>query len=312
MICDFCGREMGLLENDLRDARYLSEGSYSVYFCENCRVGKTFPYPSNLDDLYQNVYPDKQKIGIKRIYNKILNTNYVSMLLLKMDRCDKFLDLISHKEWSNLTILDVGCGTGNWMIALKNKGGIVAGVDLNPNAVKVAEGRGLNVRCMSAEGLVDLEERFDMVFMSQILEHLVDPVETLKTISKLLKPNGKLVMALPNFDSYFRVQFKREWINWYVPYHIFHHTKESTTIALSLAGFQTNNSITYTPPSWWLNSLILKWSKDKPKWEGRKRVYPWWLPLFYMPTCIYLWWIERKRSDAGDCLCLVASKIGSE
>lgn len=102
------------------------------------------------------------------------------------------------------TILDVGCSGGNLGQAIKQgrAGTKVVGIEIDKDDAKRAEKLldAVYVVNLEHEPVPDLlqEQRFDYVIFCDVIEHLVRPVETLKKVKKLLKPNGKVLFSIPN------------------------------------------------------------------------------------------------------------------
>lgn len=99
-------------------------------------------------------------------------------------------------------VLDIGCGSGGYLAFLATLGWICTGVEPGPNSRAYATGvLGLNVHpgplgaCGFSDGI------FDVVTMWHVIEHLPDPLETLREIRRILKPNGLLLLRTPNAES---------------------------------------------------------------------------------------------------------------
>ncbi len=101
-------------------------------------------------------------------------------------------------------VLEVGCGFGSFMKLLRNEAGIASeGIEINSVAVQAAQAEGLRVEQVA---LHDFAQRhageFDGLCAFQVLEHVPDLREFLVDCARLLKPGGKLVIAVPNDDSF--------------------------------------------------------------------------------------------------------------
>ncbi|TMB55814.1 MAG: methyltransferase domain-containing protein [Deltaproteobacteria bacterium] len=99
-------------------------------------------------------------------------------------------------------VLDVGCATGSFAVALKRKGCRVTGVEINPAAAEVARTRCDDVHVgdiaqLLARGTFPAEA-FDVVLTADVLEHLVDPWALVRELRRVLKPGGFLLASLPN------------------------------------------------------------------------------------------------------------------
>jgi SAM-dependent methyltransferase len=104
------------------------------------------------------------------------------------------LELIQPEE----QVLDVGCGDGRFLSSLPQ--GSAFGIEWNPAAVKEALGKGLDVRHC---GLDEIDSScVDVVTMFQVLEHVTDPVRLLTHAARVLRPGGKLLVAVPNNESF--------------------------------------------------------------------------------------------------------------
>lgn len=111
---------------------------------------------------------------------------------------------IAEMVGSNQNVLDIGCGTGKCMLPLAAKGNQVIGVDVADSAQKILRTCGFQVLKLDVENeptdaLIDLAP-FDVVIMTDVLEHLIDPLVVLKDkVYPLLKPQGKCIATVPNF-----------------------------------------------------------------------------------------------------------------
>jgi 2-polyprenyl-3-methyl-5-hydroxy-6-metoxy-1,4-benzoquinol methylase len=100
--------------------------------------------------------------------------------------------------------LEIGCGNGQGLVYLKNRGvSYVAGVELVPEVARLAADRPEvdkiftgNVEAVISD--LESEPKFDLIMASHVLEHLIDPWSTLRSLKALLAPTGQLVGAIPN------------------------------------------------------------------------------------------------------------------
>lgn len=121
--------------------------------------------------------------------------------------------------------LDVGCSTGFVVEAARAAGWAATGLDLNPSAVEFGRGRGLDLRPVALEDAGLAAGSFDAVSLFDVLEHLLDPVRTLRACTRLLAPGGIVFLYVPNYDSASRLLMGKEahfiWpthhLNYYTP-----------------------------------------------------------------------------------------------
>ena len=108
-------------------------------------------------------------------------------------------------EWirSGDRVLEIGCGEGSFLSAIKNKyGGEPVGLELNPSAVDKAVSLGLKVYQKELNDFsLEHREAFDVLCLFQVLEHIADPIRFLQQALYTVKPGGKLIVCVPDNDS---------------------------------------------------------------------------------------------------------------
>jgi SAM-dependent methyltransferase len=134
--------------------------------------------------------------------------------------------------------LDVGCGSGGMLIALQRMGWDVVGLERTEASAEPARRLGLEVH---TAGLTDSrlrEATFDLAIVWHVLEHLPDPVAALHEIRNRLRPAGRLVVAVPNINSWQARLAGPAWHHLNVPRHLYHFDPQSLQLVLNHAGFQ--------------------------------------------------------------------------
>lgn len=122
-------------------------------------------------------------------------------------------------------VLDVGCSTGFVVEAARDRGWEAVGLDLNPSAVDYGRSRGLDLRDVALEDAAFAPDSFDAVCLFDVLEHLLDPVRTLRACTRLVTRGGIVFLYLPNYDSASRLLMGKDahfiWpthhLNYYTP-----------------------------------------------------------------------------------------------
>jgi len=160
----------------------------------------------------------------------------------------------------NGRILDVGCGPGKVMRVLRDRGWDVYGVDFSALAIEHARARlGLNVTCGDLLQAHYKEAFFDVVMFNHSLEHLHNPLETLRETCRILKPGGLLLVTLPNARSFEAWLFGRWWVHWDVPRHLYHFTPETLSRLIEKAGFRVTKIRGGVGTSFFLGSVDYLW-----------------------------------------------------
>jgi len=153
---------------------------------------------------------------------------------------------------SSGTVLDIGCGPGDFLHAGKMRGWHETGIEPSPVAVSYAHERDLHVEQgffdkTSSESL----DRFDFIHMSEVLEHLLDPSEVLQLAHNQLKDDGVLCVSVPNDFNAFQqaAVFKGDKPRWWVQpnHHLNYFSFSSLTRLLERNGFSVKKKTTNFP-----------------------------------------------------------------
>lgn len=190
-------------------------------------------YNKEFDMLVTHPQPNSEKIG--RYYESseyishtdehrsIVSFLYQNIKAYTLKSKVKYIQKCSGKIGR---ILDIGAGTGDFLVSAKNSGWKVDGVEVNKLARDKALIKGINLN----ENLDDLkDQKYDIITLWHVLEHLPNLEMSLKKIDSLLKPTGILVIAVPNFRSFDAKYYSKYWAAFDVPRHFWHFSKNSVT-----------------------------------------------------------------------------------
>jgi ubiquinone/menaquinone biosynthesis C-methylase UbiE len=99
-------------------------------------------------------------------------------------------------------VLDIACGTGQWLLACQELGALVSGVDISEKAIEICSEniKSAECYCSPAESLPFDDDRFDIVTCLGSLEHFVDPHKALKEMIRVAKTDAVVVLLVPNAD----------------------------------------------------------------------------------------------------------------
>ena len=183
---------------------------------------ETFPQPrgEKLSDYYKSEdyisHTDAKRNLFERVYHIIRNI----AIRKKVKLIDTFSD-------SSKKLLDIGCGTGDFLQEAKNKGWNVKGIEPNKDARALANSK-TNNQVFDAEELLNFKKNsFDIITLWHVLEHLPKLDEQLDIFKKLLRPNGALIIAVPNHKSFDASYYKSFWAAYDVPRHLWHFSQAS-------------------------------------------------------------------------------------
>lgn len=150
-------------------------------------------------------------------------------------------------------LLDIGCGSGELIYIANLLGYEAEGIEYSkPLAEFVHKKYGASVYCGQLES-VDLPHKYDIVVMSHVLEHTIDPLATLQNIQNVLNPGGILYVAVPNIDCW-ESRF-RGWGS-YEPYHLWYFNPNTLSRLLEKVEYYIVDIHTWEPYSAWLNTII--------------------------------------------------------
>jgi SAM-dependent methyltransferase len=175
----------------------------------------------------------------------------------QVDREVRFLQAVPEGR-----LLDVGFGSGQWLLSMRKRGWQVDGVDFDQQAVQAATKLGLAVRCGSLEQQNFPKQTFDAVTMSHVIEHLPDPVRTLQECARILKPGGRLILWTPNTSSLGHRLLKRHWLGLESPRHLYLFSPPSMRTLLEQGGFTRISIRTRNSLYFWQQSFML-WTRKR-------------------------------------------------
>ncbi len=179
----------------------------------------TFPKPSleKLASYYESDDYISHTDGKRSLFEKMYH--FIKSIALK-----KKLELIN-KQSAKGKLLDIGAGTGEFLVVARNEGWQITGIEPSEKAKSIAINKGVTF----VQNLSDLENNsFDVITMWHVLEHVPNLDEYISELKRLVKPNGTIIVAVPNFKSFDAEFYGKFWAAYDVPRHLWHFSK--TTI----------------------------------------------------------------------------------
>ena len=264
------------------------------------------PDPAELAALHAAYRPFASAEGTAyRRVREWLFRSPLSRLWLMVDGDSSF-----HRLRPDGRVVDLGCGDGRLLGLLARAGVPAEGIEQVPDSVRAARARGLVVHEMRLEDFAPAEP-FDVAVAANVLEHCADPAAALAAAGRLLRPGGALWLSCPNAGGLYAHLFGRAWINWHVPYHLWHFTARDLERLLREAGFDVVTIRTETPALWLAQSLVA-WLRARPRRPTRALrsllvMAPVTVGLRFLLFPL-LWAVDR--AGRGDCLIALARKPG--
>jgi len=223
-----------------RNFKIIQEGQmpYKILECLNCGLVFVEPQPqrTDLSSHYNNNYFQPWTISdIKNRREKIFKK-----------RWEKVKSYIKQKG----TLLDIGCGCGEFLSFAKKDGWSVYGTEISPFASEyISKTYKIDISIGNLEDISYPSGFFDVITIWHVLEHLTNPRKTLQEVSRIIKKNGLLVIAVPNFRNYiYRFIYKiikRKDVEIFEPdmreLHLYHFNQSNIKILLNRVGFEIIN-----------------------------------------------------------------------
>lgn len=222
---------------------YLRVKDYSLsgeefQLIENSEYGflETTPQPSSdkLPEYYKSEDYISHTDSQRNLFEKVYHT--VRKISLK-----KKLGLINSYSKETKNLLDIGCGTGDFLQTAQQNNWMVSGIEPNEQARSIANKK-TNDSVFETEQLLKFEDHsFDVITLWHVLEHLPNLEDHVTIFKKLLKPNGTLIIAVPNYNSFDAKHYKNFWAALDVPRHLWHFNKASISKLVGKQSMQVVN-----------------------------------------------------------------------
>lgn len=257
--CYLCGSKGEFLYENLIDKFFHAPGQWSFFRCKNndCNLIWLNPMPieEDISVAYKNYYThtdDNNPISlIKKFYKKIqgeyLSSRYgyndvkssflKNILYLDPDRLEQTKYEVMYLKNTKGKLLDIGCGSGSFLEFMRKNGWETTGVDFDEKAIEAATAKNLNVKLGSLREQKFPNDYFDAITLAHVIEHVYNPVELLKECYRILKTNGKIVIATPNSESLGHKYFKENWRGLEPPRHFQVFSPRSLPQAIKQSGF---------------------------------------------------------------------------
>jgi len=261
--CPTCGTTAFLHVHYEQAADYITGDVFRVMRCSQCALVSTSPIPESLERYYPRSY---------RRYNPVILAILKTLYRWRVARWSTLFD----KPGS---ALELGCGDGFMLNALRSKGWSVCGTERTDEMARFArEHFGLTVIVENTTPLSN-EKKFELVIMFQVLEHLADPLQQLSRARALVADRGKVVVCVPNIASWQSKFGKQRWFHLDVPRHLFHYSPASLGSLARVAGFNVGSisyaSVEHDPYGWVQTVLNVVWANNNRLTKLLMRMVPW-------------------------------------
>ena len=233
----------------------VSKETFDLYHDETLDMLITFPQPSleNLGKYYESEdyisHTDNKRSLFEKLYHFIKN------IALKNK-----LHLINSLQPNKGRILDIGAGTGDFLSIAKKDGWQTIGVEPSTKAKSIAINKGVSFVDLTTELA---NNSFDVISMWHVLEHVPDLDKQIKELKRLLKPNGTLLIAVPNFKSFDAKHYEKFWAAYDVPIHFWHFSKTAIKLLFEKEKMKLEKVLPMKFDSFYVSLLSEKYKSGK-------------------------------------------------
>lgn len=217
--CPSCGGDKFINELICTD-HTVSKESFALTKCEQCELLITNPRPDK--DNIGKYYESDNYISHTNKSNNLTHLLYKQVRRITFAHKYKIINDLS----KNKSILDFGCGTGDFLNYCQSHSWTIAGIEPNKQARdKAINQNGSNI--YSDLSQLPTNSKFDIITLWHVLEHIPDPKSLINELKVYLNVKGKILIALPNIDSYDCNHFKESWAGYDVPRHLTHFNQKT-------------------------------------------------------------------------------------
>ena len=242
--CSLCHNNSAHLELEAKDWLHGSQQTFRLVRCAGCGL------------IYVNPRPTKNEIA--RYYQ----SSYYSY---QRADCQDWIRPEHNRLAAQLTyrfgkpgvMLDVGCGDGSFMRAMRERGWQVMGTEIHAPTAESLRSQGLAVQLGTLDTLNLPQNHFDLVVMLEVLEHTHDPGHTMRQVRTLLRSAGITYITVPNIASFEYRLCRANWVALEPPIHLYHFNPTTLVHLLKSTGFtiesiRTSSSVAGLTRSLWL------------------------------------------------------------
>ncbi len=276
--CLLCGGERHTPVLEAADP--VTHLQFLIVRCDHCGLSFTNPRPD--------------AVSIAPFYPSDYRCHQTKNATNKIDPLSRFLPLHGLAR-----LLDFGCGSGDFLTRMQSLGWTGTGIDASETAVACVRARGhvAHVGTLPHDDLIS--ECFEAIVMRQSLEHTHQPLDVLQAALGHLTCGGRLIVAVPNFDSFAANWFGADWHGLDLPRHLAHFTSASLRLMLQRTGFKNVELHQQIRTSWIRHSAELRRRRGEAGFGSR-------LLQTRIGSSVVGGW--GRLCERADCLIAVAAK----
>lgn len=233
----------------------ISKEAFDLYYDQDLDMLITSPQPSpeNLGKYYESTdyisHTDSKRSLFEKAYH------FVKGIAL-----NNKLNLINNCSATKGNLLDIGAGTGDFLLTAKQNGWNTIGVEPSEKAKGIAINKGIKF----SDSTQELESHsFDVITMWHVLEHVPNLEIQIRELKRLVKPNGTIIIAVPNYKSYDANYYGKFWAAFDVPIHFWHFSKTAIQLIFEKENIKLEKVLPMKFDSFYVSLLSEKYKNGK-------------------------------------------------
>ena len=233
----------------------VSKEAFDLYYDQDLDMLITSPQPSpeNLGKYYESTdyisHTDSKRSLFEKAYH------FVKGIALKNK-----LNLVNNCSAIKGNLLDIGAGTGDFLLTAKQNGWNTIGVEPSEKAKGIAINKGIKF----SDSTQELESHFfDVITMWHVLEHVPNLEIQIRELKRLVKPNGTIIIAVPNYKSYDANYYGKFWAAFDVPIHFWHFSKTAIQLIFEKENIKLEKVLPMKFDSFYVSLLSEKYKNGK-------------------------------------------------
>ena len=237
-----------------------SKEKFTIVSCETCDFKFTNPRPKDksLGSYYKSDKYISHTNNKKGLFNWMYHTVRKYSITTKLNLLKKISKNKNH--------LDIGCGTGEFLNACKNSGFKTEGIEPS----KLAREQAIKNYNLSVTHNTELDQfknsQFDTISMWHVLEHIPELNKTIREFNRILNKKGKVIIAVPNHNSWDAKYYKEYWAGWDTPIHLWHFSKLSIEKIFKIHDFKLIEKKPMLFDSYYVSLLSEEFKTGKKKY----------------------------------------------
>ncbi|MBD0367951.1 MAG: class I SAM-dependent methyltransferase [Flavisolibacter sp.] len=242
----------------------VSGEAFQIWQCTACtlRFTQDVPDEKEIGKYYKSEdyisHSDTRKGAINKLYQKV--RNYTLQQKKKL--------IVQYTGLAKGNILDIGAGTGVFLYTMKRACWEVKGIEPDTDARQIAL-RSFQLELMTPDRLQDLcNDSFDAITLWHVLEHVHPLQQYMEAIKNLLRKNGNLFIAVPNYQSFDAASYQNYWAAYDVPRHLYHFTPQAMEVLLQQHGLKIIEKKPMWFDSFYISLLSSKYKNGRSSWLG--------------------------------------------